>query len=250
MWRDVAMTTRHGSLHRHGPFDRLTSHLAVLARGPAAERLLCRLSRCGLQIEGNLVTALVQHDGDGDPEVALIEGLAHLAPRDELAALSLVQLLRPRLEPMAVRLARPRDSGSMAEAEADVICAAWETITRRPPPDRAVRLDFIWNTARTARGVRRLDGTDPMPTGFDIAGREPKQSESSVEFLDAALSAGVLTDVDVVIIVRTRLGGESLVGVARDLGRPYDAVRMARRRSETKLRTYVASASGSSGSSS
>ena len=42
-----------------------------------------------------------------------------------------------------------------------------------------------------------------------------------------------------VLIARTRIEGVPLVEVAQALGRPYDAVRMERRRAEAALRTFV-----------
>ena len=49
----------------------------------------------------------------------------------------------------------------------------------------------------------------------------------------------MLTPSDVVLIVRTRVEGEPLAEVAQALGRPYDAVRMERRRAEAALRTFA-----------
>jgi IS30 family transposase len=58
--------------------------------------------------------------------------------------------------------------------------------------------------------------------------------------------AGVLSNEEAVLIARTRVEGESLRCLARDLGRPYDAVRMERRRAEAALRSYASSLRASS----
>ena len=63
--------------------------------------------------------------------------------------------------------------------------------------------------------------------------------EGSPTLLAAAVAAGVLTPRHVVLIARTRIEGVPLAEVAQTLGRPYDAVRMERRRAEAALRTFV-----------
>ena len=85
------------------------------------------------------------------------------------------------------------------------------------------------------------------PTGFDVAAPEdPDPLERWPGLLDAAGVAGVLSNEEAVLIARTRVEGESLRCLARDLGRPYDAVRMERRRAEAALRAYASSLGASS----
>ena len=240
LWRDGAMTDGHGS------FSTLREHLVAVARGPEGDRLLARLRRCGLRVgDADDFTKLLGRPVDRRQRAAVMEGLAAWAPRDELAALGLVHLMAFELEKMAARLAR---LGHLDpdEAEADVLASAWETLTRRPPPGRDERLEAIWTAARRATGVRR-PLPDPLPEDFDAEVPEgPCPSEHWPGLLDAAVSAGVLSCAEAMLIVRTRVDGEPLRRVAADLGRPYDALRMERRRAEAALRVYVSSSGASS----
>ena len=54
-------------------------------------------------------------------------------PRDPLAALGLLVMLRPELEAVRDRLVHSGRITSL-EAETDAVAAAWEVVTRRPPP--------------------------------------------------------------------------------------------------------------------
>ena len=241
IWRDGAMTDADG------PFDTFAEHLGALSRSPAAGRLLERLGQIGipLDVSSSLWTVLAPQAMSTKRRRVLVEGLADLAPRDELAALALVHLLRSELEIVAARLSRLGHLDPY-EAEGDVLGAAWEALTRRPPPVGCERLEAIWSTLRRSSGLRRL-GTEPLPEGFD---REAPEELSAQErwpgLLDAAVSAGALSCTEVLLIVRTRVDGEPLRCVAADLGRPYDAVRMERRRAEAALRAYVWSSGASS----
>ena len=153
-------------------------------------------------------------------------------------------MLRGDLEVVRDRLVR---SGrvSALDAEADALAAAWEVVTRRPPPGRWERGDAIWNQARRVSRMRRRARleAEPLPEDFDLvaddAEPEPDWLERSPGLLAAAVAAGVLSprrgradrpDPD---------GGRPLAEVARALGRPYDAVRKERRRAEAALRTFA-----------
>ena len=241
VWRDVAMT-------HIGPLQNLSDHLRAVARGPRADRLLDHLSNDGLRVdpEPHLMVILDWRDPLGRPDPTLVECLAHWAPRDELAVLGLIHLLRPRLELMAIRLTRHART-DLGVAECEVIGAAWEVLTRRPPPGRSERLDAIWREVRRSAGVRRMQRTTVLPEDFDIATpEEPDSFEHWPGLIDAAGSAGVLTSGEAELIVRTRIDGEALSRLAEDLGRPYDALRMERRRAEAALRSYISGGWGSS----
>ena len=130
---------------------------------------------------------------------------------------------------------------SVLDAEADTLSAAWEVVTRRPPPSRWDRFDDMWNEARRASRMRRQRSPEagPLPEDFDMEGPDGGWLEAGPDLLAAAVAAGVLTPSDVVLIARTRVEGEPLAAVARALGRPYDAVRKERRRAEAALRTFA-----------
>jgi hypothetical protein len=237
-WRDCAM-------NEPTALQSLSEHVASRARSHDAVRLAVRIAP-PRQLGGNppdLAELLSRRDADGRPAIRIQERLAQEAPRDQLAALALLTMLRGDLEVLRDRLVR---SGrvSAADAEADALGAAWEVVTRRPPPGRWERSDAIWNQARRVSLVRRQCSleTEPLPEGFDRAdddGAERGWVSSPAPLLAAAVVAGVLSPRELVLVARTRLEGRPLSKVARELGRPYDAARMERRRAETALATFV-----------
>jgi hypothetical protein len=237
LWRDGVMTDGHG------PLDELREHLVIAARAGAGRQLLGRLARCGLRLrEATDLVAVLEQCGcdDRTKRAVLVEALAGWAPRDELAALALLHLLGPELEMVAERVARIGNVDPL-EAEGDVLGAAWEVLTRRPPPGRPERFEALWSVLRRDTSLRRA-AVGPLPEGFDReAPAEPSPSEHWPGLLEAAVCAGVLSCAEAMLVVRTRVEGEPLRGVASDLGRPYDALRMERRRAEKVLRDYAAS---------
>ena len=188
---------------------------------------------------------LARRDGDGRPATRVQERLATAAPSEPLAALALLSMLRGDLEVVRDRLVR---SGrvSALDAEADTLAAAWEVVTRRPPPGRWERSDAIWNLARRVTRMRRACSlpAEPLPEDFDIvidnrAEPEPDWPGRSPALLAAAVAAGVLTPREVVLIARTRIKGRTVREVALSLGRPYVATKKERQRAEAALRLFV-----------
>jgi hypothetical protein len=224
------------------PLQLLSDHVDQVARSRDATALAARIAHRSLTTDEqpDLLTLLHCRDADGRPAIRIVERLAAQAPDDPLSALGLLYMCRSDLELMSKRLLH---SGRVSEldAEEDTLTAAWEVVTRRPPPGRWDRVDAIWNQARRASRMRRQRSpeTDPLPEDFDLAAREAEWHEVRPGLLAGAVAAGVLTPSDVVVIVRTRVEGESLAAAARALGRPYDAVRMERRRAEAALRTFA-----------
>jgi hypothetical protein len=235
MWRDDAMT-------EPSPLQSLSDHVASRARGPEAVRLAAQIapSSTAERERGDLAALLARRDGDGRPAIRVVERLANEAPTDQLAALALLSMLRPELEVVRDRLVR---SGrvNVLDAETDALGAAWEVVTRRPPPGRWERGDAIWNRARRVSLMRRRCSleAEPLPQGLDVGEPERDVLSSPAPLLAAAVVAGVLSPREVVLVARTRLEGRQLSEVARTLGRPYDAVRKERRRAEAALATFV-----------
>ena len=235
LWRDGAMTTPTS------PLQLLSVHVLRRTRSADAQRLAARINvPPGDGRQPDLLELLSRRDADGRPAIRVVEALATEAPQDTLAALALLHMIRGELEIMSKRLVH---SGrvSILDAEADTLSAAWEVVTRRPPPKRWERADAIWNQARRASRMRRLRSpeAEPLPEDFDLEDLGAPMLDGRPDLLADAVAAGVLTPTEEVLIVRTRIEGHRLVEVARAFGRPYDALRMERRRAEAALRTYA-----------
>ena len=236
VWRDGVMT------ETTSPIQLLIDHVVRIARSREAQVLAVRIA---LRLpsgnaEPDLLGLLHRRDADGRPAIRITERLAPRAPDEPLAALGLLYMCRSDLEVKSKRLVHSGHVSAL-DAEADTLSAAWEVVTRRPPPNRWDRADAIWNQARRASRMRRQRSpeAEPLPEDFDLAALEVEWPELRPGLLAAAVAAGVLTPRDVVLLVRTRVEGESLADVARVLGRPYDAVRKQRRRAEAALRTFA-----------
>jgi DNA-directed RNA polymerase specialized sigma24 family protein len=237
------MTPHSCTSRSDGPFDALSRHVRLGARSPAGDHLVARLFAFGIRVEADeQLVSLLARNGEKHPSrVALVEALAVLAPSDELAALMLVDLLRPDLQTLAAKLVRSAGP-TLGEAEGEVVAAAWETLTCRPPPHRKARLDAIWKTLRRTAQLGRMELTVPLPNSFDVAvPDEWALCERWSALVDTAGSDGTLSRYQAALIVRTRVDGVPLSELARELGRPYDAVRKERRRAEMALRSYVRS---------
>jgi hypothetical protein len=236
VWRDGAMT------EPTSPLQLLSDHVVRVARSREARELAARIAGPSTPADevSDLLALLQSRDADGRPAIRIVERLATRAPDEPLAALGLLYMSCADLEMMSKRLLH---SGrvSVLDAEADTVSAAWEVVTRRPPPSRWDRLDAIWNQARRASRMRRQRSpeAESLPEDFDLAALEVDWPEARPSLLAGAVAAGILTPSDVVLLVRTRVDGEPLFEVARDLGRPYDAVRMERSRAEAALRTFA-----------
>ena len=140
-----------------------------LARSREAQRLAARIAPSKSKGDSfDLLELLARRDADGRPAIRIQERLAKEAPENPLAALGLLSMLRGDLEVVRDRLVR---SGrvSVLDAEADTLSAAWEVVTRCPPPSRWDRADAIWNQARRASRMRRQRSApaEPLPEDFD-----------------------------------------------------------------------------------
>jgi hypothetical protein len=224
------------------PLQSLAEHVILLARNPDAVALAARIapSKTSRGDTPDLAALLARRDADGRPAIRIQERLAKEAPENPLAALGLLSMLRGDLEVVRDRLVR---SGQVSplDAEADTLAAAWEVVTRRPPPSRWERGDAIWNLARRVTQARRRCSVraESLPAGFEVAEPERDWLDRAPALLAAAVAAGVLTERDVVLIAGTRIEGWPLRELARTLGRTYDAARMERWRAEMALRTYL-----------
>jgi DNA-directed RNA polymerase specialized sigma24 family protein len=227
----------------------LCEHVAHLERSAESVHLLERLSACGLNPEraedlGALVRKIETPCGRCRRIVTACV-LATMGPRSKTAALCAIALLRPELEWMVLRLV---GAGlDPEEGQAEAVAAAWEVLAAAPGrgTNEYVTLDSlvnaIWICCRRSAGVRRSGSVTfvGLPADLDIAAPETDPFERWPGLLATAVSAGVLTARQVVVIAQTRVEGRSLDEVAKILGRPYDAVKKERQRAEAALRTFA-----------
>ena len=131
VWRDSGMTKPTS------PLQMLSDHVVRVARSREARELAARIACPSTPADEvpDLLTLLHRRDADGRPAIRIVERLATRAPDEPFAALGLLYMSRADLEVMSKRLLH---SGrvSVLDAEADTLSAAWEVVTRRPPPSR------------------------------------------------------------------------------------------------------------------
>jgi DNA-directed RNA polymerase specialized sigma24 family protein len=86
----------------------------------------------------------------------------------------------------------------------------------------------------------------PLAEDLDQPVADPDPLERWPGLLAAAVARRVLTPRQVVLIAQTRMDGRPLCDVARDLGRPYGAVKKERQRAEAALREFALDSVGGS----
>jgi hypothetical protein len=162
---------------------------------------------------------------------------------DEDAALEVLALLEPELGVLAGRLVRLGIEADIAHSEA--FSVAWEVVAghRLGPllPTKMCFVRVVWTELRRELRVRRDRGIElvPLTDEIDVAAPDAEPAESGVALLDAAVSAGVLTAGQAVVVVQTRIEGRDLAEAAMALGRPYQAVRKDRQRAERTLVSFA-----------
>ena len=229
IWRDGAMT----SPPRNHPSTDCPQ--GVGRRRSLSLPLLRRLERDGLD-PSELATL-------PPSRMARIAELIHRARCDQRAAATLLASLEPELASIWRHLVRRGTEPE--EAEAQTLAVAWEVVSgnrgERHPVCPDALADAIWTEVRRDAGHRRRGELDvvKLPDHLDIAAPDDDPLERWPGLLASAVAAGVVTPDQVVIVAETRIEGRPLAEVAEILDRPYDAVRMERRRVEAALRDFA-----------
>jgi DNA-directed RNA polymerase specialized sigma24 family protein len=223
LWRDGAMTTRQNTHHDGaGPADVVELGLFESKDSPNPS--------FDLPGQRRLAALLVGAAGDED------------------AALAVLALLEPDLAVLAGRLVRFGIEPDLARDEA--LSVAWEVVAGHRSgavlATRAALTTVIWTELRREFGVRRDRRVElvPLTDEIDVAATDVAASEVDPEgrgLLDAAVGAGVINPNQAFVVAQTRIEGRGLAEVARQLGRPYDAVQKDRRRAEHALGTFARS---------
>jgi len=181
------------------------------------------------------LVAYIRHPGHPSVSDELLCALVRRAPTDALAARAVLQALIPGLKVIAISRANANDDD---EVDAVVVACAWERI-RRYPHNRRPR----YIAANIVRDTRK-DVTREYPFAprrVDLADEPPDAphpmcaGEEVTMLVREALDAGIIDDHEATLIARTRLGGETLRGVAASLGVSAEAIRKRCRRAENRL---------------
>jgi hypothetical protein len=188
------------------------------------------------------LTRYLRRSSPGEREDAVLRALLARAREDPLAAQLVLVRLLPGLKARAGRILI--DADEREELWSLLLAIAWERIrdypTERLP--RHIAANLILSAARDAlraRGKEReqsrcLAEELPAPPLVD-----PTQGASNVyRALAEAVEASAVSREDARLIALTRLGGESLVALARAAAVPYDVLRVRRARAERRLLLY------------
>ncbi|MFV1989277.1 MAG: hypothetical protein ACC652_00885 [Acidimicrobiales bacterium] len=247
---DTKPTTDEGYRIMAYNFQDLDREWMSLCRSTAARRAI----RCW-QNEPALGWATTLDDfcglQSGPQTDARLLALIRLAANDEMAARTILQAMLPGLR----SIARTRGHGfSAVDVDAQLMALCWERIVTYPHERRlrAVASNILLDTRRGF--VRWVIASKPQARqGDELAIANTGEAGSAVEagavatidlhdgqvralqFVQRAVTDGVLTQRTADTITRTRVGGERLILVAESLGISYVAARARRSRGERRL---------------
>jgi hypothetical protein len=239
-WRDGAMERNQNLV------ERLCGYLATLCAGGEGRAAMARWEAAGVTFDGlvsrsvhsPLELARACHSGDGHGSARqVVVKLLTLAPDDRFAALCVLAALGPGL----TRLVRLAETWGLepAEAESNVLSAAWEAIVGGASSAAGVigcaRAEVRNAARRERRRCARELSTQSMP---DMECHEFEDG-SGLELLVEAVGAGVLSQRQASVLWAVRAHAVTVADVAEALGCSSDAVRKSVQRSERALRALL-----------
>ncbi|MDP9388343.1 MAG: hypothetical protein M3Q48_10680 [Actinomycetota bacterium] len=219
---------------------------AELEASPAARAALARWSEDEPALAGFACLGHILAERKANPAVApaILAGLARLAASDELAARTLLQALVPGL----VALARGPLGGDRTCLD-ELVSLAWERIrtypTRRPG---SVAANVLYDVRKNYLAHRAIDTPRAQPCTDRSVPPAPSAEEAALERtcvaeVLAAQRSGVIGDVAMDLIVRTRLDGIPLAEAAAEHHASIEWANCVRWRAERRLRPLLAEAS-------
>lgn len=216
-------------------------------------RELCRASdsRKTLQRWGRLDPALAPlksleavletRKREPDSATTILAALARLSPVDELAARTLLQALLPGI----IRMASTAFSDDPVAVD-ELVSLAWERI-RTYPTSRlgSVAANVLWDVRKRYCEHRRIEAPDGVRLEVPVAGTEPSVEEialggSVIDSVLAAARSGVIDEVALALILRTRVDGISLERAATEQQSTVRRANCIRWRAERRLRPVLA----------
>lgn len=209
-----------------------------IARSPEARRALIRWANDDRRFGGmnDLVDVV---DARHDPAIAgsIERALAAIAPTDELAARTLLQMLLPGLVRLKATVGR-----TDADATHEFVVLAWERIrtyptTRHGSVAANVVLDVRKNYVKMRlAAIDVAAGPVPEAASTDTSPEEHLLGVAVLDDLVGATRAGVVTPDALSTILRTRLGGEKIADIAAEQRVDAQMARQRRWRAERRLR--------------
>ena len=209
-----------------------------LAASPEARRAVTRWADTNPVLAGMADLGDVlgcRHDPEIGAEVQRV--LACLAPHDELAGRTLLQILLPGVVRLVATVGRDDP-----DAPGDLVALAWERI-RTYPPSRSgsVAANAVLDVRKQYLKARRADRAASVHLIWE-APSEASPADDQVlaklqlEEIIHAARRGEISPSGFDAIVRTRIGGESLTDVAASLGMSTEVLCQRRWRAEKRLR--------------
>lgn len=217
----------------------LDAEWASIASSPTAQRALMRWATANpVLASARSLADLV--DTRSNPswgrEAHLV--LAGQAPVDHLAARTLLQALLGGL----VRLSHKVGDGDPDVID-ELVSLAWMRIRTYPSHRRgAVASNVLLDVSKQYFHLKDPDAPEMLsrpPFDRPVGPPEPEQVMCDAVIIDKLVAAkddGVVSDVALVTILRTRVAGETLIDVAADLGMSPDAIWRRRTQAEEQLR--------------
>jgi hypothetical protein len=234
--------------------EHLCGYLATLCAGGEGGAAMTRWEAAGVTFDDlagrpvysplELARACHLADGRGSARQVVV-GLLTLAPDDRFAALCVLAALGPGL----TRLVRLAETWGLepAEAESNVLSAAWEAIVGGASCAAGVigwaRAEVRNAARRERRRCARELSTPSMPdTEFTEF-----EDGSGLVLLGEAVGAGVLGQRQASVLWAVRAHAVTVADVAEALGCSSDAVRKSVQRSERALRAFLEVSAGEDG---
>jgi hypothetical protein len=218
--------------------EELDREWSELATSPRARRALIRWANDHPALAGlRDLDELLANRRDNTRAPALLGALAALAPNDELAARTLLQALVPGL----ARLSSLTGNDDPAAID-EMVSLGWERIRTYPTTRRgSVAGNVLLDVRKRYRKHRLIE----VPASLELTG-DPEDDACTpedevlgrllIEELEAAEREGVVSAPVLRLILRTRLGGESLGEVATELQVAPHVLCQRRWRAEQRLR--------------
>lgn len=217
----------------------LNEEWAVVADSPAARRALMRwAARNPVLDRVHSVNDLVDTRARPSWGDAVHRVLASEAASDQIAARTLLQALLGGLICMSHRVGR-----GDPDAIDELVSLAWARICTYPTHRRGtVASNVLMDVQKQYRRAQCDEELVVTTAVFDRADHAPSPervvcAHEVVDELVAARDCGLISGSELATVIRTRVGGESLVALAAERGISADATWRERTRAEHRLRS-------------